>query len=88
MGSGEVREEGAGKGPERRERRRSRGRGCWRVLEDATEGTDGGGRGEAAEGSRGGEHGRFTGGESRAEGAGPKVRGFGSFRLVGLGWLF
>ena len=79
-----MREEGAGKGPERRERRRSRGRGCWRVLEDATEGTDGGGRGEAAEGSRGGEHGRFTGGESRAEGAGPKVRGFGSFRLVGL----
>jgi hypothetical protein len=37
-----VREEGARKGSERRERRRKRGRGWWMVLEDAAKGADGG----------------------------------------------
>lgn len=83
MGGGEVREEGARKGSERRERRRKRGRGWWRVQENAPKGPDGGGRGrgEAAEGASGGEHCGLAGGRaepsSRQEGLGV----FGSWVL-------
>jgi hypothetical protein len=71
-----VREEGACKGSERRERRRKRGLGWWRVQEDAAKGAGGAGRGEAGEGASGGEHGGLAGG--RAE----PTEGFGSFYMA------
>lgn len=82
-----MREEGARKGPERRERRRSRGWGCGRVREDAAKGADGGGRrrGEAAEGASGGEHGSLAGGRDELRrGVGCEGLRAESFRLVGF----